>query len=138
MLLPLCIIVKFILLFFLFISMWKHLTATEQYSVSSYCFNPQRSAKGRRCSYVHKRCLISRLWCKSFFLIFYLMTQAILPFYYKLICFLYLSRNSTDFPKFFSKLNYKMEHIFYFSPFSEIIVFSDFKIHDRQWFSCNI
>jgi hypothetical protein len=53
----------------------------------------------------------------------------------KFICSVYLSPNSTDYPKFFDYLNSKIEHILSSSPFSEIIVLGDFNVHHRQWLS---
>ena len=53
----------------------------------------------------------------------------------KFICSVYLSPNSTDYPKFFDYLNSKIEHILSSSPFSEIIILGDFNVHHRQWLS---
>ena len=55
----------------------------------------------------------------------------------KFICSVYLSPNSTDYPKFFDYLNSKIEHILSNSPFSEIIILGDFNVHHRQWLSSN-
>ncbi|KAL7640504.1 UNVERIFIED_CONTAM: hypothetical protein RMT77_008779 [Armadillidium vulgare] len=105
------------------------------YSVSSYCLYPQFSAKGGCCAYVRNDVLCSRvsnldssefstLWLK-------LSCNSTTKF----ICSLYLSPNSTDYPKFFDYLNSKIEHILSSSPFSEIIILGDFNVHHRQWLS---
>jgi hypothetical protein len=53
----------------------------------------------------------------------------------KFICSVYLSPNSTDYPKFFDYLNSKIKHILSHSPFSEIIILGDFNVHHRHWLS---
>ncbi|MCP4340929.1 MAG: hypothetical protein GY799_19080, partial [Desulfobulbaceae bacterium] len=53
----------------------------------------------------------------------------------KYICAVYLSPNSTDYPKFFDYLTSKVEHILSHSPFSEISILGDFNVHHRLWLS---
>ncbi|KAL7632739.1 UNVERIFIED_CONTAM: hypothetical protein RMT77_016940 [Armadillidium vulgare] len=108
---------------------------SKPYSVSSYCLYPQFSAKGGCCAYVRNDFVCSRvsnlessefstLWLK-------LSCNSTTKF----ICPVYLSPNSTDYPKFFDYLNSKIEHILSSSPFSEIIILGDFNVHHRQWLS---
>ncbi|KAL7629919.1 UNVERIFIED_CONTAM: hypothetical protein RMT77_019962 [Armadillidium vulgare] len=108
---------------------------SKPYSVSSYCLYPQFSAKGGCCAYVRNDVVCSRvsnlessefstLWLK-------LSSNSTTKF----ICSVYLSPNSTDYPKFFDYLNSKIEHILSSSPFSEIIILGDFNVHHRQWLS---
>ncbi|KAL7646845.1 UNVERIFIED_CONTAM: hypothetical protein RMT77_002101 [Armadillidium vulgare] len=108
---------------------------SKPYSVSSYCLYPQFSAKGGCCAYVCNDVVCSRvsnlessefstLWLK-------LSCNSTTKF----ICSVYLSPNSTDYPKFFDYLNSKIEHILSSSPFSEIIILGDFNVHHRQWLS---
>src|ERR1700755_888472 len=108
---------------------------SKPYSVSSYCLYPQFSAKGGCCAYVRNDVVCSRvsnlessefstLWLK-------LSCNSTTKF----ICSVYLSPNSTDYPKFFDYLNSKIEHILSSSPFSEIIILGDFNVHHRQWLS---
>src|SRR6201990_1813685 len=108
---------------------------SKPYSVSYYCLYPQFSAKGGCCTYVRKDVACSRvsnlessefstLWLK-------LSCNSTTKF----ICSVYLSPNSTDYPKFFDYLNSKIEHILSSSPFSEIIILGDFNVHHRQWLS---
>ena len=108
---------------------------SKPYSVSSYCLYPQFSAKGGCCAYVRNDVVCSRvsnlessefstLWLK-------LSCNSTTKF----ICSVYLSPNSTDYPKFFHYLNSKIEHILSSSPFSEIIILGDFNVHHRQWLS---
>ena len=104
---------------------------SKPYSVTSYCLYPQFSAKGGCCAYVRNDVICSRvsnlespefstLWLK-------LSCNSTTKF----ICSVYLSPNSTDYPKFFDYLNSKIEHILSSSPFSEIIVLGDFNVHHR-------
>ncbi|KAL7647126.1 UNVERIFIED_CONTAM: hypothetical protein RMT77_002384 [Armadillidium vulgare] len=108
---------------------------SKPYSVTSYCLYPQFSAKGGCCAYVRNDVICSRvsdlespkfstLWLK-------LSCNSTTKF----ICSVYLSPNSTDYPKFCDYLNSKIEHILSSSPFSEIIVLGDFNVHHRQWLS---
>ncbi|KAL7636546.1 UNVERIFIED_CONTAM: hypothetical protein RMT77_013321 [Armadillidium vulgare] len=108
---------------------------SKPYSVTSYYLYPQFSAKGGCCAYVRNDVICSRvsnlespefstLWLK-------LSCNSTTKF----ICSVYLSLNSTDYPKFFDYLNSKIEHILSSSPFSEIIVLGDFNVHHRQWLS---
>ena len=108
---------------------------SKPYTVSSYCLYPQFSAKGGCCAYVRNDVVCSRvsnlessefstLWLK-------LSCNSTTKF----ICSVYLSPNSTDYPKFFDYLNSKIEHILSSSPFSEIIILGDFNVHHRQWLS---
>ncbi|KAL7634069.1 UNVERIFIED_CONTAM: hypothetical protein RMT77_015397 [Armadillidium vulgare] len=108
---------------------------SKPYSVSSYCLYPQFSAKGGCCAYVRNDVVCSRvsnlessefstLWLK-------LSCNSTTKF----ICSVYLSPNSTDYPKFFDYLNSKVEHILSSTPFSEIIILGDFNVHHHQWLS---
>src|SRR6201990_1347100 len=108
---------------------------SKPYSVTSYCLYPQFSAKGGCCAYVRNDVICSRvsdlespefstLWLK-------LSCNSTTKF----ICSVYLSPNSTDYPKFFDYLNSKIEPILSSSPFSEIIVLGEFHVHHRHWLS---
>jgi hypothetical protein len=105
------------------------------YSISSYCMYPKFSSKGGCCAYVRNDVICSRvseleslefstLWLR-------LSCQSTTKF----ICSVYLSPNSTDYPKFFDYLDSKLEHILSSNPFSKIIVLGDFNVHHRQWLS---
>jgi hypothetical protein len=108
---------------------------SEPYSIPSYYLYTQFSAKGGCCGYVRNDSICSRvsdlessefstLWLR-------LSCQSTTKF----ICAVYLSPNSTDYPKFFEYLNSKIEHILSSSPFCEIIILGDFNVHHRQWLS---
>src|ERR1700755_2927481 len=108
---------------------------SKPYSVSSYCLYPQFSAKGGCCAYVRNDFVCSRVsnFDASEFSTLWLKLSCNSTT--KFICSVYLSPNSTDYPKLFDYLNSKIEHILSSSPFSEIIVLGDFNVHHRQWLS---
>src|ERR1700755_743886 len=106
----------------------------KPYSVFYYCLYLQFSAKGGCCAYVRNDVVCSRvsnlessefstLWLR-------LSCHSTTKFIYSV----YLSPNSTDYPKFFDYLNSKIEDILSSSPFCEIIILGDFNVHHRQWF----
>src|ERR1700755_643843 len=108
---------------------------SKPYSVSSYCLYPQFSAKGGCCAYVHNDVVCSRVFNLESSEFSTLWLKLSCNSTTKFICSVYLSPNSTDYPKFFDYLNSKIEHILSSSPFSEIIVLGDFNVHHRQWLS---
>jgi exonuclease III len=122
-------------LLFLTETQMSELADSNPFSVDSYCLYTQFSSKGGCCAYVRNDVTCSRvsnlessefstLWLR-------LSCQSTTKF----ICAVYLSPNSTDYPKFFNYLNSKIEHILSLSPFSEIIILGDFNVHHRQWLS---
>src|ERR1051325_1288400 len=108
---------------------------SKPYSVSSYCLYPQFSAKGGCCAYVRNDVVCSRVSNLESSEFSTLCLRLSCHSTTKFICSVYLSPNSTDYPKFFDYLNSKIEHILSSSPFSEIIILGDFNVHHRQWFS---
>src|ERR1044072_6527473 len=110
---------------------------SKPYSVSSYCFYPQFSAKGGCCAYVRNDVVCSRVSNLESFEFSTLWLKLSCNSTTKFICSVYLSPNSTDYPKFVDYLNSKIEHILSSSPFSEIIILVDFNVHHRQLLSFN-
>ena len=108
---------------------------SKPYSVSSYCLYPQFSAKGGCCAYVRNDVVCSRVSNLESSEFSTLWLRLSCHSTTKFICSVYLSPNSTDYPKFFDYLNSKIEHILSSSPFSEIIILGDFNVHHRQWLS---
>ncbi|MPC29408.1 hypothetical protein E2C01_022638 [Portunus trituberculatus] len=53
----------------------------------------------------------------------------------KLICAVYLSRNSSDYSKFFDYLTSKVEHILSLYPFEETSILGDFDVYHQIWLS---
>src|ERR1044072_281718 len=105
---------------------------SKPYSVSSYCLYPHFSAKGGCCAYVRNDVVCSRVSNLESSEFSTLWLRLSCHSTTKFICSVYLSPNSTDYPKFFDYLNSKIEHILSSSPFSEIIIFGDFNVHHRQ------
>src|ERR1044072_8788932 len=108
---------------------------SKPYFVSSYSLYPQFSAKGGCCAYVRNDVVCSRVSNLESSELSTLWLKLSCNSTTKFICSVYLSPNSTDYPKFFDYLNSKIEHILSSSPFSEIIILCDFNVHHRQWLS---
>ena len=110
-------------------------TSSNPFSVSSYYLYPNFKAKGGCCVYVHNNLTCSRvpdLDSSEFSTIWLRLSCHSLTKYF---CAVYLSPNSTDYPKFFDYLTSKVEHILSTSPFSEISILGDFNVHHRDWLS---
>ena len=110
-------------------------TSSNPFSVSSYYLYPNFKAKSGCCVYVHSNLTCSRvpdLDSSEFSTIWLRLSCHSLTKYF---CAVYLSPNSTDYPKFFDYLTSKVEHILSISPFSEITILGDFNVHHRDWLS---
>ena len=110
-------------------------TDSKPFSVSSYYLYPRFRAKGGCCVYVRNNLTCSRvpdLESSEFSTLWLRLNCHSLN---KYICAVYLSPNSTDFPKFFDYLTSKVEHILSHSPFSEISILGDFNVHHHLWLS---
>ena len=110
---------------------------SDRFSVDSYCLYSHFSAKGGCCAYVHNDVIHTRvpdLESSEFSTIWLKLSQNSMT---KFFCSVYLSPNSTNYPKFFDYLNSKIEHILSTHPFAEITILGDFNVHHRQWFSSN-
>jgi hypothetical protein len=106
---------------------------SKPYSVNSYTLYTQFSAKGGCCSYVRSDITCSRVSDLESSMFSSIWLRLSCQSTSKFICSVYLSPNSTDYPKFFDYLNSKIEHILSHSPFPEIIILGDFNVHHRHW-----
>ena len=106
---------------------------SKPYSVNSYTLFIQFSAKGGCCSYVRSDITCSRVSDLESSMFSSIWLRLSCQSTSKFICSVYLSPNSTDYPKFFDYLNSKIKHILSHSPFPETIILGDFNVHHRHW-----
>ena len=110
---------------------------SDRFSVDSYCLYPHFTAKGGCCAYVRNDVINSRVQDLESSEFSTIWLKLSLHSTTKFFCSVYLSPNSTDYPKFFDYLNSKIEHILSSNPFAEVTILGDFNVHHRQWLSSN-